>query len=124
MTDSSTGRVSYVVLTGLLQKYFSDAATSLWLKNVCNPGEMSIQYITPRSGTQFSSWTRNTIYVLSSGNYIATNNTFHNISDNCLAIVGSGTVTRYNTTTPSYTIYMANVRNVFIDNIRIDGTNG
>lgn len=123
MEDINTGVVRYVELTGLLQKYFSDAATSLWLKNVCNPGEMTIQYLSPRSGGAFGNRTRNTLYVLNSGNYITTNNSPNSINDNCLAIVGSGTVTRYNTLTPSYTFYATWIRNIIIDNIRIDGTN-
>ena len=85
--------------------------------NICNPGEMTVEYINPGTDTIPASLSGNTLYVLLSWSHI----TSRQIDlATCSAIIGSGDVTIYSTGEINSMLEASTKENVIVDNIKID----
>ena len=112
-TDPTTGQIIYA----LFGSWSDRSAYTYHRTNNCTPTSVNIIRM-----TKWTKWpinlTGNNVYILESGDYISTGTI--SISWNCIAIVGSGTVT-IKKNFGGNLLYAVSKNNIIIDNIQING---
>ncbi|AHB41335.1 parallel beta-helix repeat-containing protein [candidate division SR1 bacterium RAAC1_SR1_1] len=101
----------------IIQKYYFSGYN--WLANSCDINKMMLKYLSPGLGTVPQNLQGNTLYILSSGDYLNTG--VINFLGHCTALIGSGLVTFYNTTGSTSALSIDNLNNILIDGIKFDG---
>ncbi|MCX6823003.1 MAG: right-handed parallel beta-helix repeat-containing protein [candidate division SR1 bacterium] len=120
-TRTINKHINYVDPNGLPFTYFGSGSTytTQRAQNTCNPADMTVAYIEPGTDTIPNHLSENTVYVLSSGNYLITSDYIY--PAHCSALVGSGDVTLYSNGYFNRIVFFYQVTNAIVDTIKIDG---